>query len=492
MQRATELQILATSYCGIGFFLVAAALLDGLGPLSGGYDKQRLALVFVCMFFAPWAVLYYWRDYILAILGWGIFVLAIGISFFYRDVQAWGVVEGLFYPLYLLAVAGLGGLVSRISTEGIAAALSYLVISAVAYSLVTLMVYCFALWDQVTRLDEYLPWGFANIRFWSHVATWLVPLFGVTLEVGPFRRSSLWKILVMFSAGIFWWLIFVSSARGSFISLVAAAIIAFSFLKKDAFLYYKRLAYQLFLGVGFWLVLSVILPSLLSEGVEMRGVDSDSSGRMRLWYEAWIMSLQHFPLGMGPQSWLTHDLITDGYRSGSEIASPHNMYLLWAAEYGWLGVLGLALIGVQFLKRVTEVSRRRSGDARQHTLLQGAVLMSVLAALIHAGVSGVLIAPASMLVGLFVLATFWGLFHHKADEVRDCLRGREGGKVAKSIFVSCVFAVSAIWLWQVCEYHKAMERDIDSAATSQDVGLSPRFWLHGYYPRRNELMSDSK
>ena len=492
MQLATDFRVLAVFFSLIAFILAATALLDGVGPFSGGFDDQRIALVLVCVSFAPLAVLQYWRSGTLAIAGWGIFVLAIGTSFFYRDAQAWGLVEALFYPLYLLAVAGLGGIAARLSTEDIAAALSYLVISGIAYSLVTLMVYCFALWDQVTRLDDYLPWGFANIRFWSHVATWLVPLFGVALEVGPFRRSNLWKMLVMFSGGIFWWLIFVSSARGSLISLVAAAVITFAFLKKDALPYYKRLLFQLLLGVGFWLILSVILPSLVSEGVEMRGVGSDSSGRMRLWYEAWIMSLQNFPLGMGPQSWLTHDVITAGYRSGKEIASPHNMYLLWAAEYGWLGVSGLALIGIQFLKRVTEVSRRRSGDAEAHILLQGAVLMSVVAALVHAGVSGVLIAPASMLVGLVVLATFWGLFHHKADEVSNRLRGGRANKIAKSIFASCVIAASAVWIGQVGEYRKAMERDIDSVAASQHSGLSPRFWLHGYSPRRNELMSDSK
>ena len=224
----------------------------------------------------------------------------------------------------------------------------------------------------------------------------------------------------------------------------------------------------------------------------MRGVDSDSSGRMRLWHEAWMMSLQNFPLGMGPQSWLTHDLITEGYRSGEEIASPHNMYLLWAAEYGWLGVFGLALIGIWFLKLVADVSRMRSGTTGTQNLLQGALLMSVVAALIHSSVSGVFIAPASMLIGLVVLATFWGLFRHKTDELRGCLTEGKASKVAKSIFASCVIAVSAVWIGQVGEYNKAMERDIESGATSQHAGLTPRFWLHGYYPRRDELMPEPK
>jgi len=139
---------------------------------------------------------------------------------------------------------------------------------------------------------------------------------------------------------------------------------------------------QIGIGVAFWVLLSVLIPWMFLADIELRGVGMDGSGRMRLWSEAWAMSLVNFPFGMGPQSWLTHEVITPAYETGKRLGHPHNMYLMWAAEYGWLAVFGLILIGVEGVRRVWNVRREIALFSLQfeQTQLMIALVASVIAA----------------------------------------------------------------------------------------------------------------
>src|SRR5690606_10260322 len=86
------------------------------------------------------------------------------------------------------------------------------------------------------------------------------------------------------------------------------------------------------------------------DGVQIRSIKADSSGRIPLFIEAWQMSLQNFPFGMGPQSWLMHETLTDVYANSKQFGHPHNMYLMWAAEYGWILLVALGLVVAQCIR----------------------------------------------------------------------------------------------------------------------------------------------
>jgi O-antigen ligase len=208
---------------------------------------------------------------------------------------------------------------------------------------------------------------------------------------------------------------------------------------------------------------------------------------MPLFIEAWQMSLQHFPLGMGPQSWLTHDLLTQEYSESIKFGHPHNMYLMWAAEYGWLLILLLIVLALQlihfFLKRRTIllVEGKTPG-----VLMLAGITASVVGALIHAGVSAVFIAPGSMLVGLLVLLAFWALI---APQVfRPEARGYDAQSPAKLAFAFSSATVVAVlwllWLGQVHTYYLDMKADEVYSQQQLKEWTTPRFWFHGNFPRR--------
>ncbi|MFO7787828.1 MAG: O-antigen ligase family protein, partial [Halospina sp.] len=384
------------------------------------------------------------------------------------------------------AVAGFSVLVRWCPADGERRILEGLLLCAVIYALLTPSVYLFAITDGVVRLDQYLPWGFANIRFWSHAATWLLPLFPLALIIGSLSEVRLWRVIVVLASGIWWWLVFLSAARGTFCALLIAFVITVLVFRGAGWRFYRLLGVQLLVGVGFWAVLSMVVPYLMSVDIEMRSIGTDTSGRIPLWKEAWMMSIERFPFGMGSQSWLTHEPLTEAYRQGKTLGSPHNMYLLWAAEYGWLSVLGLGLIGLHYTFRVLGFRRliTKGAVSDSDIMLACAVFMSVVAALIHAGVSGVFIVPPSMLIGLVVLGVFVAFF----DAPRESHKATIAMSKLRAFAALIVFVVLIMWGGRVWDYYIYMQEDDVWASENMGVGTKPRFWLHGHYPRQQKLM----
>lgn len=478
------------SFCvalvAVGALPGSVALLDGIGGVLGGYDLQRLALVFFCILMALIGVVASGLASRLAVAGWSIFAASILFSTALASWVPFPFSESMLYPAYLVAVSGVAVVGRHHSYHGTEKILIGLLICATLYALLTPSVYLFAITDGVVRLDQYLPWGFANIRFWSHTATWVLPLFPLTLIIGSLSQVRLWRVIAVLAAGIWWWLVFLSSARGTFCALLIAFVLTALVFRGAGWRFYRLMGAQLLVGIGLWAVLSVLIPSLMSVDIEMRAVGTGTSGRIPLWTEAWMMSLERFPFGMGTQSWLTHEPLTEAYREGKTLGSPHNMYLLWAAEYGWLSVLGLGLIGVHYAFRVLGFRRliTKGAVSESHIMVACAVCMSVVAALIHAGVSGVFIVPPSMLIGLVVLGVFVALFEsareaHKASIPVSRLRG---------FAALTVFVILVMWGGKVWDYYTYMQEDDVWASENLGVGTKPRFWFHGYYPRQQELM----
>jgi O-antigen ligase len=264
--------------------------------------------------------------------------------------------------------------------------------------------------------------------------------------------------------------------------LVAAVLIG-----RPALPWLKMFLRYLVYGVIAWFLLSVLIPSFLLDEVSLRALKADTSGRMPLFIEAWRMSLENFPLGMGPQSWLTHDILTEGYRQSPKFGHPHNMYLMWAAEYGWLSIGVLLLLVGQavrlFWQRRDEV---RAGENTDLALPLAAFTASVSAALLHAGVSAVFMAPGSMLIGFLVLCVFWALI---TPESRPVKPRRPKARALAAVFVGLLVSAPCFyWLNEVAEYHEAMESDLEFYYENVPAGTLPRFWFHGNFPRHPSQM----
>lgn len=458
-------------------------------PLDG-YASQRyiLAIILVlgCTFAcADWVSRSDWQGFKemcpAFIVTCGFLLLAAP----FRAVSyAW--VEPGMYAAFFLGFALIGNLIGNGGRKHrwVVALVYTAIITAVFYGGVTIIVYLFALSDRATNVSAFIPWGFVNIRYWSHVATWLMPLLAVAPLIGPFRSQRLWRIFCAVGAGLWWWVVVLSSSRGTMLGLAFGVLVAGVFIGRPTLPWLRVFLRYLFYGVLAWLLLSVLIPSLLFDETSIRTLKLDSSGRMPLFIEAWRMSLENFPFGLGPQAWLTHEILTEEYQQSSKFGHPHNMYLMWAAEYGWL-IIGAILVLVcqaiwLFWQRRAEV---RAGDQREQALLLAAFTASVSAALLHAGVSAVFMAPGSMLIGFLVLCLFWALI--LPNRSPTSARTRVGVLLA-IVTTAVLSALFGFWLREVTVYHQAMEDDRDARYQSVPYGTPPRFWYYGDFPRRLE------
>jgi len=465
----------------------------------GGYASQRFLLSFIPGLLIPCLFLSYARYLpvpLAAVVIASMPTLLLCAAFivlslpYQNDLYAW--VEPGMYVFYFFTIFFAGAMLAWFGS-----ALEYtrflvvvIALACTVYGLATISVYLFAVFDGVTDLVGFIPWGFANIRYWSHIATWCLPLIPLAILTGPVRGHRLWRLFVLLGAGLWWWILFMSSSRGSMLSIVFGVVLVMVLLGRTAYPWAKVLLKHLLVGIALWVLLSLVIPSLILGELQVRSIKTDSSGRMPLFIEAWHMSLQNFPFGMGPQSWLTHDVITSTYANSKKFGHPHNMYLMWAAEYGWILVMALAGLVVQAIRsfwRVRVVYGRDEGSTR--ALLLAGYTASVSAALLHAGVSAVFMAPGSMLVGLLVLVGFWALIQPGMQVVDrgGAVDHRLGlSKKCQLLAMLVLFAIAIGWLaWfkEVWVYYEDMRLDEEYYYSEVGEGVLPRFWFHGNFPR---------
>lgn len=479
---------------GIASAATLFALFASLLSLYGGYADRRFFLVILISLLVLMGYTSRGAAKWTEGIGWGLFSLSIVVSVWLGSDApndfVW--VEAILFPAYLLAIFSFSALLAGKSVIYIRLVLVCILVGVIFYALLTPSVYLFALFDGVSRLDQFLPWGYVNIRYWSQIASWALPLLPLALLINPFVDSRLWRLGAGIAAAIWWWLLLMSSARGSALSILLGVVVVSILFGRHAADWLIALGKQVLVGVGAWLLLSVLVPGIFIESPEMRTIGTDTSGRVQLWHEAWTMSFVNFPFGMGAQAWLTHDVITPAYEAGKKMGHPHNMYLMWAAEFGWLAVLGLILIGSGLLHGLIGVrqclSRYAISDDKKNLVV--ALTASTVAAVSHAGASSVFLAPGSMLIGLLVLSLFRGALIHAAFRGT---RGREKHFSGKRMFPklfwgSILLVVVSFWNFEVVRYYQAMKFDRSWYGENVHQSNQPRFWSHGNFPRRSELM----
>ncbi|MGB1479372.1 MAG: O-antigen ligase family protein, partial [Marinobacter salsuginis] len=277
------------------------------------------------------------------------------------------------------------------------------------------------------------------------------------------------------------WVIFLSTSRGTMLGLIFGLFIVLVFVGRPAFPWVKVFLRYLGYGLFAWLVLSVLIPSILIDELNVRALHARAAGRLPLFIEAWCMSFENFPLGMGPQSWLTHETLTNEYLKSSKFGHPHNMYLMWVAEYGWLIVGALMVLVTQAIRLFWQRLRELCDDKQETSaLILAAFTASVSAALLHAGASSVFIAPGSMLIGFFVLCVFWALI--SPNRTASSRLGAGNKAVFAAAFIAIGF-VAFLWLREVVVYYEAMLEDRNYHFETAPYGTPPRFWHYGMFPR---------
>lgn len=469
-----------------------------------GYSSKRIVLLCLLTFcvvlpliFLPFlgtgASVFLLVDTVVLLSIWGL--LLANLFFFSESVFALSevVMYGAFFSSFILCGYIINSYFYFERAWNIFITLA--VVACFFYAMMTINVYIFAITDGQSNLVPYIPWGFVSMRYWSHLATWLLPLLPLALLIGPLKSNALWRLAVFIAMSVWWWIVLLSSARGTSLGILFGSLLVVSLFGKGALPWLKLLLKGFVGGSVLWVILSLLVPELVLGEAQIRGLKTDNSDRVPQLIEAWHMSLKNFPFGMGAQSWLTHEIITPQYAETHKFGHPHNMYLLWAAEYGW-AMLALILVlvvsaAIRFFKVRRLCLKDKYGDRVLFLLV--AVTASVSAALFHAGVSAVFMAPASMMIGVTVLTLFWGSIQLKSvGEGPDMKLGSNTmmhlacGVSLAAFVVLCIF-----WIGNLSRYYDAMNSDISYYQDHAYEGHLPRFWFHGYFPRNPAAMPES-
>jgi len=466
---------------GLSFIL---GLFNSLMPMLVGYDGIRwislLAVAFALgsatiLNIMPFSIKNAPPIFLVPLLG--------TVVLFWESLTSNGLVFLAYEVLYWVAPALLGvhlGLLHKksniISFSQSLAVMS--VVSVTLYVLTIIMGLLFWYNEVSGKVTDYLPFGFYNIRLWSHIATWLIPLACSIVFIALENRFSSLRKYIPFLYFVFgcWFMVLLGSgARGSLVAQIASFIVL-------AFLYRHR-----FFVVGrFWLIsfaagcflygiFIVVVPWLIFENVEIATpLRSGASGRLTLWHYAFALSVQDFPLGVGPLGYILNT-------PEDALGSPHSFYLMWAAEYGWLFLL-IFIFGLGTFSWRGWMQPRHVAVEDHAFPYQIAVQWSVLAAFIHAGVSGIFTSSISQLVGFPILVAY---FAHMASHYRV---GRVDNHTFRKIFIASNGAMLGLVLvivppmyswWQSAQANQAEYIEVHQRP------LAPRFWLHGRFVQEN-------
>jgi hypothetical protein len=239
--------------------------------------------------------------------------------------------------------------------------------------------------------DNLFP-AFSNRRFLNHVLTWAMPLLACTAAANVVAQRLRATIFTATATG--WLLTFASGSKGSLLAVSIATMLGLALFGRA----YRRpaLLQALAASVGLIVYAATVYPlESASRQVGIFGRDLTRLGdaRWELWTAA-VEIIQRHPLtGVGPSAF--------GRISGTGFGSPHNVPLQVAAEWGLPVLLVVATALLAWLYRL--IPRIKGATDAHRPILIGAYT-SLLAAIAHGMVSGIIVTPLSQIAGTLICA----------------------------------------------------------------------------------------
>lgn len=467
---------------GLSFIL---SLFNSIVPILGGYDGARWISFFAIFLALIGLIFLIIRDFHIKKT-----VLIFAIPFFVttiflgRELVGNKVVFLAYETLYWMASALLGiylGLACKKSSisELSRGMLLVVVVSLSIYVLTIIMGFGFWYGGGAGTVTDYLPFGFYNMRMWSHVATWLIPLgcaISITVFDNKFSFTNKYIIFLYFAFGCWFMVLLGSGARGSLVAQVLSLLILAVLYRQSFYRIARFWLISFAVGCLLYGIFVVLVPWFVFEHGEVyTPLRSGLSGRLALWSHAFSLSMDNFPGGVGALGYILNT-------PEDALGSPHSFYLRWAAEYGWLVLFAFILGLVTLSWRGWRCPMYGSADDCDLSY-QIAVQWSVLAAFIHAGVSGIFTSSISQLVGFPILILYFAYMasYHKTDDQID-------NRIFQSIGLGCAGVMMALALLMVQPMYSWWQSALADQSDYFEIyqrPLAPRFWLHGRFVQDN-------
>jgi len=314
---------------------------------------------------------------------------------------------------------------------------------------------------EVFGPDPFL--GFSNFRFLNHLHTWSIPIM-----IGGYLKYNKnlilgFKILSIITLSAWWSLIFASDARGTTLGLlVSLLVIVYSYRReaKDYILYFVLTACAglIIYFVGFQLFHETGGRTILTR--------SGDSGRIEVWGTTIQYIIQNPMFGLSPMHF-------SDIQNSIKFSSPHNMYLLWAAEWGIPALIILLAGAATLFRKWIKYSRENV------TNFNISLTASLTAVLVHSNVSGIFISPLSQLLGCFVVAIMLGIYIKDNDVI--LFSPLNNFKFTRKIMIGGVLifniATYSIAISQMSELADSRDQFM---IDREETILYPRFWDQGF------------
>lgn len=313
---------------------------------------------------------------------------------------------------------------------------------------------------EVFGPDPFL--GFTNFRFLNHLHTWSVPIMiGGYLK---FREVLIpgFRIMSLLILSMWWSLIFASGARGTSLGLLVSLIIVLILHKREALKYLKYFLLTATLGLAIYFLGFELFHDKGAHTI----VRDSTSGRLDLWTAAIKYIVEKPIFGLSP-------MLFSDINNPSQISSPHNMYLLWAAEWGIPAILLLLYIGFKLFKKWIDYTKTKV------TAFNISLTASVIAVLVHSNVSGIFITPLSQLLGCFIVSIMIGTYYKDQDEI--ILMPIGGFKLSQKVILGALLIINlATFSIFISHIPDLKERRDHFKTEMNETRMYPRFWDQGF------------
>lgn len=308
---------------------------------------------------------------------------------------------------------------------------------------------------------------FSHPRFYNQLQTWSIPVIAALPLVFPGKRWVKFGCIALL--GLQWFLVIAVAARGTVVSLLTAmAFIALWLPELRRFWIRYQLA-GLLAGVmiyaGIFFLNSVLIPQSQAGEFYAHSVGRPmmhTSGRSTLWRLAVEDGINQPLLGKGPTQ----------YACDSKLmlpAHPHSFPFRIMGEWGVIALLLVLVIvmtiGAGLLKNLKHPNRTGQTDPP----LQAILATSLIAGVIHACLSGLLIMPVSQVA--MILVAGWTL-----SLLGDASQQAQKSAVVSYLLVAGMLLAGAQLVFAVREIPQLAER----TRYSKYYGpMMPRFWQNG-------------
>jgi hypothetical protein len=317
--------------------------------------------------------------------------------------------------------------------------------------------------------------GYDNQRFLNHVQTVALPLAAAALHQQ--RDSRAWLVAGWAALLGGFCLLYLTGGRGTFVGLLAAALLSPLWLGRSTWPCIRPLALSALGGFALFHLLFEQLPDALDlmpaqNLAERAGASGSVSARLLLWVVAKGYIIESPWLGIGPMHF--------AHWPNWEAAHPHNVFLQIGAEWG-LPMLALLVVGVAAgMVRLTQAVRLASHDDK---LVGGLLMIACVAVLVDGCVSGNFVMPVSqMWIAVCAGATAHWLRHTHSSPSTTPLT-RSGGEVLTARLMAAVLVATQVLQLALMANDLASIEEIlqKASALSGNNHFSPRFWVNGWF-----------